>query len=217
MAINKVEYGQKTLIDLTSDTVTKETLVKGTSAHNAAGEQIEGVFDPTEYLKKTDDGSNLTVAFTEAATRENISTGEKVSTVFGKIKKFFADLTAPAFAQMITTKEDLLATKVTGYVPDAKAVADGFADVNGKLPKHIDITVNCPASTWCNIALPDDILSVDQIISVNKPNDSDSNVYGIIWWPSAGKRITILRINTDGQNLLIENTAKTIKLRICFY
>ena len=36
---------------------------------------------------------------------------------------------------MITTKEDLLATKVTGYVPDAKAVADGFADVNGKLPQ----------------------------------------------------------------------------------
>lgn len=38
---------------------------------------------------------NMTVAFTGAATRENISTGEKVSTVFGKIKKFFADLTAP--------------------------------------------------------------------------------------------------------------------------
>ena len=118
---------------MTSDTVTKETLVKGTSAHNAAGERIEGVFDPAEYLKKTDDGSNLTVAFTEKATRENISTGEKMSVLMGKIKKFFADLTAPAFAQMITAKEDLLATKVTGYVPDAKAVADGFADVNGKL------------------------------------------------------------------------------------
>lgn len=133
MAINKVEYGQKTLIDLTSDTVTKETLVKGTSAHNAAGERIEGVFDPAEYLKKTDDGSNLTVAFTEKATRENISTGEKMSVLMGKIKKFFADLTAPAFAQMITTKEDLLATKVTGYVPDAKAVADTYTELNGKL------------------------------------------------------------------------------------
>lgn len=76
---------------------------------------------------------NMTVAFTEAATRENISTGEKVSTVFGKIKKFFADLTAPAFAQMITSKEDLLAAKVTGYVPDAKAVADTYTELNGKL------------------------------------------------------------------------------------
>lgn len=78
---------------------------------------------------------NMTVAFTGAATRENISTGEKVSTVFGKIKKFFADLTAPAFAQMITSKEDLLAAKVTGYVPDAKAVADTYTELNGKLTK----------------------------------------------------------------------------------
>ena len=90
------------------------------------------------YLAKGYDGETVDVAdseiaFTDSETRENIASGEKVSTVFGKVKKFFTDLTAPAFAQMITTKEDLLATKVTGYVPDAKAVADGFADVNGKL------------------------------------------------------------------------------------
>ena len=76
---------------------------------------------------------NMTVAFTEAATRENIATGEKMSVLMGKIKKFFTDLTAPAFAQMITTKEDLLATKATGYVPDAKAVADAYTELNGKL------------------------------------------------------------------------------------
>lgn len=75
------------------------------------------------------------IAFTEAENRENINTGESVKTVFGKIKKFFADLTAPAFAQMITSKDDLLATKATGYVPDAKAVADAVTDVTGKLNK----------------------------------------------------------------------------------
>ena len=90
------------------------------------------------YLAKGYDGETVDVAdseiaFTDSETRENIVSGEKVSTVFGKIKKFFTDLTAPAFAQMITSADDLLATKVTGYVPDAKAVADGFADVNGKL------------------------------------------------------------------------------------
>lgn len=42
MGVNKVEYGGRTLIDLTNDTVTPETLVKGATAHNAAGEQIEG-------------------------------------------------------------------------------------------------------------------------------------------------------------------------------
>lgn len=90
------------------------------------------------YLAKGYDGETVDVAdseiaFTDSETRENISTGEKVSTVFGKIKKFFADLAAPAFAQMITTKEDLLATKVTGYVPDAKAVADTYTELNRNL------------------------------------------------------------------------------------
>ena len=90
------------------------------------------------YLAKGYDGETVDVAdseiaFTDSETRENIVSGEKVSTVFGKIKKFFTDLTAPAFAQMITTKEDLLATKVTGYVPDAKAVADTYTELNRKL------------------------------------------------------------------------------------
>lgn len=94
-------------------------------------EKLGGVA-PDEYLQKAS-LPDTTVAFEVAETRSNISTGEKVSTVFGKIKKFFADLTAPAFAQMITTKEDLLATKVTGYVPDAKAVADTYTELNRKL------------------------------------------------------------------------------------
>lgn len=87
------------------------------------------------YLAKgfSGDIGDSEIAFTEAENRENINTGESVKTVFGKIKKFFTDLTAPAFAQMITSKDDLLATKATGYVPDAKAVADGFTELNGKL------------------------------------------------------------------------------------
>ena len=87
------------------------------------------------YLAKgfSGDIGDSEIAFSEAENRENINTGESVKTVFGKIKKFFADLTAPAFAQMITSKDDLLATKATGYVPDAKAVADAVTDVTGKL------------------------------------------------------------------------------------
>lgn len=87
------------------------------------------------YLAKgfSGDIGDSEITFTEAENRENINTGESVKTVFGKIKKFFADLTAPAFAQIITTKEDLLATKATGYVPDAKAVADAYTELNGKL------------------------------------------------------------------------------------
>lgn len=84
-------------------------------------------------VKTTGDIKDTTVTFTQASSRANIVTGEKMAVIMGKIKKFFADLTAPAFAQMITTKADLMATKATGYVPDAKAVADAVSEVNSKL------------------------------------------------------------------------------------
>lgn len=43
MAISKVVYGNKTLVDLTSDTVTAETLADGYTAHDAAGNKITGL------------------------------------------------------------------------------------------------------------------------------------------------------------------------------
>lgn len=42
MAVSKVIYGGETLVDLTSDTVTPDTLAEGITAHNAAGEAIIG-------------------------------------------------------------------------------------------------------------------------------------------------------------------------------
>lgn len=42
MAISKVVYGGDVLIDLTADTVTKEKLLKGSTAHGANGEPITG-------------------------------------------------------------------------------------------------------------------------------------------------------------------------------
>lgn len=42
MGVNKVVYDGDTLVDLTSDTVEADTLLEGTTAHNAAGEAIVG-------------------------------------------------------------------------------------------------------------------------------------------------------------------------------
>ena len=42
MAINKVVYGGDVLIDLTGDTITKDKLLKGYTAHGADGEPING-------------------------------------------------------------------------------------------------------------------------------------------------------------------------------
>lgn len=47
MAVNKVDFGGETLIDLTNDTVTPETLAEGYTAHAANGEEIVGTFAAT--------------------------------------------------------------------------------------------------------------------------------------------------------------------------
>lgn len=40
--INKVVYGNQTLLDLTADTVTSDKVLKGYTTHSASGEQITG-------------------------------------------------------------------------------------------------------------------------------------------------------------------------------
>lgn len=44
MAINKIVYFGETLIDLTGDTVTEETLLTGRTAHLPDGTIVKGVF-----------------------------------------------------------------------------------------------------------------------------------------------------------------------------
>ena len=45
MAVSKVVYGGRTLIDLTQDTVESDKLLRGTTAHGPNGEPIEGTCD----------------------------------------------------------------------------------------------------------------------------------------------------------------------------
>lgn len=54
MAVSKVVYGGEVLIDLTADTVTKEKLLKGSTAHGANGERITGT---CEYDANTQDAT----------------------------------------------------------------------------------------------------------------------------------------------------------------
>lgn len=42
MAINKIQYGNTVLIDLTSDTVTADKLMQGYTAHDRTGALITG-------------------------------------------------------------------------------------------------------------------------------------------------------------------------------
>lgn len=143
---------------------------------------------------------NMTVAFTQASSRSNIATGEKLSVIMGKIKKFFADLTAPAFAQMITTKEDLLATKVTGYVPDAKAVADTYTELNGKLGKY---KLSTCGFFSINLVVGSNMVSVDKLVSGSLPQ-TPYTLFTVISQETSLNRL--IDIFFDGDNNLVAYT-----------
>lgn len=55
MAINKVVYAGKTLIDISDSTVTADTLAEGVIAYNAAGERIVGTHKCSSGVTVTDD------------------------------------------------------------------------------------------------------------------------------------------------------------------
>lgn len=62
MAVNKVEYGGSTLIDLTSDTVTADKVLTGYTAHDKSGASIVGTYNPftPQIIVITDSGNYLT-------------------------------------------------------------------------------------------------------------------------------------------------------------
>ena len=51
----------------------------------------------TSKLDTSGNGSNVTVDFSQASSRANLTTGEKISVAFGKLAKWFADLKTVAF------------------------------------------------------------------------------------------------------------------------
>ena len=109
--VNHVVVNGETIVDLRSDNVTPEAMVPGTTAHNAAGEQIMGTYVPpvtsvngktgAVELGKADVGldnvpnvstNNQTPTYTEATPLAKLTSGEILSAAMGKIAKAITDL-----------------------------------------------------------------------------------------------------------------------------
>ena len=95
--------------------------------------QSGGVYSSlANKLDKTGNGSNVTAAFTAASTRANIATGEKLSVLFGKVAKWFADLGSLAFKNTVA-KSDLADDVQTSLgKADSALQSAPVTSVNGK-------------------------------------------------------------------------------------
>lgn len=83
-------------------------------------------------LDKTGDGSNVTAAFTAATTRANIATGEKLSVLFGKIAKWFADLGSLAFKSKVAKSD--LASDVQTSLGKADSALQSYTESDPTVP-----------------------------------------------------------------------------------
>lgn len=153
----------------------------------------------------TGTADEMTVNFSQASKRENIITKEKLSTILGKIQKFFNDLTAAAFAQMITSKADLLATKATGYLPDAKAVAEAIAEVDGYLLASASANGRLSDALNVNLKDPNSDLHKPHLVggataSTNQPSDLSYGIREVFWSSTNYLIVKITGVATDGNS-----------------
>lgn len=103
-------------------------------------------------LDKTGDASNVVNKFSQAGTRTNLSSGEKLSLSLGKIVKWFADLKSVAFSgkysdlterptipsggiadksKIIDNLDDIAANTQAGYMAGALALKEVNSDLGG--------------------------------------------------------------------------------------
>ena len=131
MANSKIVYFGKVLMDLTQDTVTPEKMLKGTKAHDKAGELIEGKIESKAaetYTPTTEDqtiaanqfiAGKQTIKGDANLDEKNIKAGVNL---FGKTGTFTSDANATA-AEILKDKTAYVdGEKVTGTMPNRGAV-----------------------------------------------------------------------------------------------
>lgn len=128
--VNKVDLNGVTVLDLTSDTVTPETLLVGTTAHNAKGEIITGTLVPctvysAESPSATTSNSDRTFTWEIPSTEHGfksknlvvsvyLSTGEQIQCDVTISDTFTVALTAVYSSGIVTRAGDI--TIPAGYL-----------------------------------------------------------------------------------------------------
>lgn len=142
MAISKVVRGDgRVLIDLTSDSITKEKLLKGATAHGADGEPITGT---CEYDANTQDATATAAEILAGKTAYNKGvkvTGEMKNNgaVAGKIKNKADKYVIPQGYHDGSGTVDIDATEQAKLVPDNIREGVTILNVTGTMSGSEDV------------------------------------------------------------------------------
>lgn len=86
----------------------------------------------TSRLGTSGNGSNVTAAFTQASERSNLTTGETLAVLFGKIRKWFSDFGTLAFKSSVA-KSDLASAVQVSLDKADTALQETEYDPSGKV------------------------------------------------------------------------------------
>lgn len=147
--INEVRINGVTMISTREDTVTKETLLKGVTAHDASGEQIVGELDPVgqddAYLVTDEEGE---LADNDYLPFYDSSEGKKKKSLFShlvdKLKSIFVTISGNTVieGQELSLKTEVDASKSDNGVEDIyEATLSNILDKEGRIINSMGVEV----------------------------------------------------------------------------
>lgn len=120
MAVNKVEINGEVKLDLTQDTVTEDTLLQGVTAHDAAGNPVEGKVLTTPVPKTSDllkgDGKGGVSAATPGKDYLKEAPVTAVNGAIGEVQSTFYVTVTPAGSGYAATADKTAAEVYAAYV-----------------------------------------------------------------------------------------------------
>lgn len=148
MAVNKVEINGEVKLDLTQDTVTEDTLLQGVTAHDAAGNPVEGKVLITPVPKTSDllkgDGAGGVTAATPGTDYLKTAPVTSVNGAIGEVKSTFYVTVTQGYGNNATadkTAAEVYAAYAAGYAVYAIAK---FSDIENPyvLPLALALSVS---------------------------------------------------------------------------
>ena len=149
--------------------------------------------------------NNETPTFTEASTRTNINSGETISTIFGKIKKWFTNLKTVAF----TGSASDVSFDNTGTTSSSTTVQAGLVEaLSATVPTASDVTYTNTTSELSATNVQSAIDEIDSEIDTTK-----QIVYGICAAISSGYSLTTnYRVLCYGNYITYNDAVRTSSL-----
>lgn len=135
----------------------------------------QGPQGPQGPAGNIDDLEDATVTFNQASTRTNINSGDSVATLFGKIKKWFADLGTAAFQGV----SNVLTQTSSGYVLDArqgKTLADRIGTLSSLLTAAKTSLVSAVNELFNKIGDLDDLNTTEKDDIVGAINETNASL-----------------------------------------